>query len=127
MSNSLTRVLMIVASALAVLGLALWIRYSLMEPQEMALICVQSAEMACRVRETAIAVINQQRLGYFALAAAVLAPIPRLRSLAWLGWAAGLAGLVLYCWDFSAPAAVLSLLVLARPAYASSRQSTNQA
>lgn len=114
-------------SGLAVLGIALWVRYGLVEQDGMALTCAQAADAACRVREAAIAGFTQQRLGYLGLAAAVLSLIPLLRPLAWLGWCAGIAGLVLYCWDFSAPAVILSLLVLARPANASSRQSASQA
>lgn len=122
-----SNILKLSLSGLAVLGMALWLRYGLVELEELTLRCLQAGGADCLMRDTAIALFNQQRLGYFSLAAAVLSLIPRLRPLAWLGWGAGIAGLVLYCWDFSAPAVVLSLLVLARPAYASSRQSASQA
>lgn len=122
-----TDVLKLALSGLAILGAALWLRYGLVELEELSLRCAQTGGADCLVRDAAIALFNQQRLGYFGLAAAVLSLIPRLRPLAWLGWGAGIAGLVLYCWDLSAPAVVLSLLVLTRPANASSRQSASQA
>lgn len=127
MSRMRAQVLKLLLSGLAALGVALWVRYALVEQQGMDLFCAQAADMGCTVRETAIAIFNQQRLGYFSLAAALLALIPRLRLLAWAGWIAGIAGLVLYCYEPSAPAVVLALLVLARPVAASNKQSTSHA
>lgn len=121
-----TQLLKLLLSALAALGVALWVRYALVEQQGMDLLCAQAADAGCLVRETAIAIFTQQRLGYFSLAAAVLALIPQLRLLAWAGWVAGIAGLVLYCFEPSAPAVVLALLVLAKPAAASNKQSASQ-
>lgn len=127
MSRMQTQVLQLLLSGLAALGVALWVRYALVEQEGMAVLCAQAADAGCMVRETAIAIFTQQRLGYFGLAAAVLSQIPRLRRLAWAGWVVGIAGLVLYCYEPSAPAVILALLVLARPAPASSRQSSSQA
>ena len=79
------------------------------------------------LRDLIVATFNRQQLGYVAAGAALLALVPRLRPLAWLAWASGLAGLVLYCWDYAAVGAVLALLVLARPANASSTHNTAQA
>lgn len=114
-------------SGLVALGVALWVRYALVEQQGMDLLCAQADDVGCLVRETAIAIFTQQRLGYFSLAAAVLALIPRLRLLAWAGWVAGIAGLVLYSFEPSAPAVVLALLLLARPAAANNKQSASHA
>ena len=114
-------------SGLVALGMALWVRYALVEQQGMDLLCAQADDVGCLVRETAIAIFTQQRLGYFSLAAAVLALIPRLRLLAWAGWVAGIAGLVLYSFEPSAPAVVLALLLLARPAAANNKQSASHA
>jgi len=114
-------------SGLVALGVALWVRYALVEQQGMDLLCAQADDVGCLVRETAIAIFTQQRLGYFSLAAAVLALIPRLRLLALAGWIAGIAGLVLYCFEPSAPAVVLALLVLARPAAVSNKQRASHA
>lgn len=127
MSRLNTRILTLGASGVAALGVALWVRYGLVEPQGMALLCAQAGDASCRVRDTAIALFTQQRLGYLSLAAALLSLLPWLRPFAWIGWIAGIAGLVLYCFEPSAPAVLLALLVLARPASASSRQSSSQA
>lgn len=121
------QVLKLLLSGFAALGAALWVRYALVEQEGMALLCTQIASMGCMVRESAIATFTQQRLGYFSLAAALLALIPPLRLLAWAGWIAGIAGLVLYCYEPSAPAVVLTLLVLARAATASNKQSASHA
>jgi hypothetical protein len=122
-----TQVLKLLLSGLAALGVALWVRYALVEQQGMDVLCAQAAGMGCTVRETAIAIFNQQRLGYFSLATAVLSLIPQLRLFAWAGWVAGIGGLVLYCFEPSAPAVVLALLVLARPAAANNKQSASHA
>ena len=123
MSRMRAQVLKLLLSGLAALGVAAWVRYALVEQEGMALLCTQVADMGCAVRETAIVIFTQQRLGYFSLAAALLALIPRLRLLAW----AGFAGLVLYCYEPSAPAVILALLVLARQAAASNKQSASHA
>lgn len=122
------QVLKLLLSGLAALGIALWVRCGLVEAEGMALLCTtQAADLGCTVRETAIAIFTQQRLGYFSLAAALFSLVPQLRLLAWAGWIAGIAGLVLYCFEPSAPAVVLALLVLARPAAASNKQSASHA
>jgi hypothetical protein len=122
-----TRVLTLVLSGIAVLGLALWARYGLIEPEGIAYACLGSEAWNCVLRDLIVATFNQQQLGYVAVGAALLALVPRLRLLAWLAWVAGLAGLVFYCWDYAAVGVVLALLVLARPANASSTHSTAQA
>lgn len=117
----------VAVSGIAVLGLALWARYGLIEPEGFALACVGATDWHCTLRDVIVMTFNRQQLGYVAVAAALLALFPSLRPLAWLGWAAGLAGLVLYSWDFAAPGAVLSLLVLVKPANASNRDNASQA
>lgn len=125
--NRMHTLLKLLLSGLAALGVALWARYALVEQEGMDLLCAQAADAGCMVRETAIAIFLQQRLGYFGLAAALLSLIPSLRPLAWAGWVAGIAGLVLYCFEPSAPAVLLAMLVLARPAAANNKQSTSHA
>jgi hypothetical protein len=122
-----TRILALVLSGVAVLGLALWARYGLIEPEGIAYACLGSDAWNCVLRDLLVATFNQQQLGYVAVGAALLALVPRLRPLAWLAWASGLAGLVFYCWDYAAVGVVLALLVLARPAKASSTHNTAQA
>lgn len=114
-------------SGIAVLAAALWLRYGLVEREGLELLCTQAQDSRCALREMVIATFAHNRLGYVSLAAAVLALLPLMRPLAWVGWLGGIAGLVLYCFDTSAPAALLSLLLLARAATASSRHSTSQA
>lgn len=121
------RVFTLVLSGVVVLGLALWARYGLIEPEGIAHACLGSDAWNCVLRDLIVATFNRQQLGYVAVGAALLALVPRLRPLAWLAWASGLAGLVLYCWDYAAVGAVLALLVLARPANASSTHNTAQA
>lgn len=121
------RVFTLVLSGVVVLGLALWARYGLIEPEGIAHACLGSDAWNCVLRDLIVATFNRQQLGYVAAGAALLALVPRLRPLAWLAWASGLAGLVLYCWDYAAVGAVLALLVLARPANASSTHNTAQA
>lgn len=121
------QVLRLVFSGLVAVGLALAIRYGLVEPEGMAQLCQQATTLQCTLRDALVQLFVQQRLGYVALAAAVLAWWPRLRALAWLGWGAGLSGLVLYCWEPSAPAVLLALLLLAKPASASSTHTASQA
>jgi hypothetical protein len=117
----------LILSGLATLGIALSVRYGLVEPQGMATACAVVVDTSCAMRDMAIAIFTHQRLGYLALAAALLALMLQSRPLAWTGWVAGIAGLVLYCFELSAPSALLALLVLARPAKASSKHSTSQA
>ena len=121
------RVFTVVLSGVVVLGLALWARYRLIEPEGIAHACLGSDAWNCVLRDLIVATFNRQQLGYVAVGAALLALVPRLRPLAWLAWASGLAGLVLYCWDYAAVGAVLALLVLARVANASSTHNTAQA
>ena len=121
------RVFTLVLSGVVVLGLALWARYGLIEPEGIAHACLGSDAWNCVLRDLIVATFNRQQLGYVAAGAALLALVPRLRPLAWLAWASGLAGLVLYCWDYAAVGAMLALLVLARPANASSTHNTAQA
>ena len=122
-----TRVVTLILSGVAVLGLSLWARYGLIEPEGIAYACLGSQEWNCVLRDLIVATFNRQQLGYIAVGAALLALVPRLRPLAWLAWVSGLAGLVFYCWDYAAVGAVLALLVLAHPAKASSTHNTAQA
>jgi hypothetical protein len=57
---------------------------------------------------------HAQRLGIFALAFGVLGFLGGLRSCAWIGWLAGMAGLVLYSPDYAAVGALLGLFTLLR-------------
>jgi len=60
---------------------------------------------------------HAQRLGIFALVSGVLGFLGGLRICAWIGWLAGVAGLVLYSSDYASVGALLGLFALLR-AYA---------
>ncbi|MGB4467640.1 MAG: hypothetical protein WBH99_03980 [Azovibrio sp.] len=109
-----------------ILGLALGLRYGLVEREGLGTACAQVEDIRCSLRQWVIEIFTHNRLGYLSLGTACLALLPRLRPLAWLAWCGGLMGLVLYCFDLSAPAALLSLLILARTGMPSSRQSAAQ-
>lgn len=68
----------------------------------------------CGAKWALIQSFVHQRLGWVSLVAGVLAFVTRSRLLALCGWLIGIAGLVLYSFDYAAVGAVLSLLVLAR-------------
>jgi hypothetical protein len=101
-------------SGLCALGLAWGLRYGLVEVESLAAGCAQGGEGRCLLRTVAIALFEGNRLGLASLLAAGLALALRWRGLAWLGWLAGLMGLVLYCFEASAVGALLALLILAR-------------
>lgn len=121
------KTIVLAGSGLIALAAALWLRYSLVEQEGMGIICAQAMEGRCAFRQFVIGIFTHNRLGYFSLGAALLALLPRLSPLAWGGWVGGIMSLVLYCFDAGAPAALLALLLLARPATANSRLSTSQA
>ncbi|MDR2220376.1 MAG: hypothetical protein LBE24_07330 [Methylobacillus sp.] len=110
------RIFILMVSGATMLGLALWARFGLIEPEGLALACVGSDAWHCLLRDLVVATFNHQQLGIVALIASLLALAPKLRVLAWFGWVFGIAGLVLYSWDYAAPGAVLSLLIIAHPA-----------
>lgn len=121
------RLLLLVVTAGLALGIALVLRYGLIEAEGWATRCAQEANVRCLSRHWVIALFEHNRLGYLSLAAALLALLAPLRGLAWLAWSVGLMGLVLYCPDSAAPATLLALLILARTGAPSKRQSPAQA
>ncbi len=100
-----------------VLAAVLGIRYGLLEAGVLPRDC--SAESAslwlCGFKTALVQSFLHQRLGWFALACGALAFALSCRRLAWWGWLAGIAGLVLYSYDYAAVGALLALLVLGRP------------
>ncbi|MDR2688923.1 MAG: hypothetical protein LBB76_04110 [Azoarcus sp.] len=57
----------------------------------------------------------EQRLGMTALLFGALAFLTASRACAWLGWLAGVAGMVLYNHDYAVVGGLLGLCVLLRP------------
>ena len=103
---------------LSSVGLAWALRLGLVEPAAMSGACAADPGHGgwCALRWLTIQAFIDQRLGAFALAAALLASVTRRRSIAAWALAAGGAGLVLYSAGLAAPATLLAALVLVRPA-----------
>lgn len=100
----------------AVMAAACAVRYGLVEPADVTLACESQPWRGwCALRSLAIAAFIDQRIGAFALGAAVLATLTRWRWLAGLALAAGCAGLILYSAGLSAPAVLLAALVWVVP------------
>ena len=105
-----------IALAALSVSLALVVRYALVEPAAQAAACDPAPWQAgCAMRSLVIQAFLQQRIGWVALGAAVVATLSRRRGIAGFALAAACAGMVLYSVDSSAPAALLAALVLARP------------
>ncbi|RPH45966.1 MAG: hypothetical protein EHM87_04270 [Burkholderiales bacterium] len=86
-----------------------------MEPAAIAHACDPAPwSGACALRSAVILGFVNQEVGWFALAAGVLAMLLRGGRLAVLAVCAGLAGLVLYSYEPSAIGLLLGVLVLAR-------------
>ena len=106
---------MVVVICLTAFTLAAAARYGLVEPAEMRATCDGGAQSSlCTLRSWIIQVFVHQRIGWFALALAVLAFVGGWRSAAALALFAACTGLVLYTTEVSAPAALLAGLVFAR-------------
>ncbi|MFM8331361.1 MAG: hypothetical protein ACKN9T_06705 [Candidatus Methylumidiphilus sp.] len=99
----------------AALALASWARASLIEPADFGFFCDGGGQAwACHLRWLVLQSFSRMGLGYFALFLGLLALVTRSD---WVGMAAGMAGmagLVLYCWDYSAVGLLLGVLTLAR-------------
>lgn len=99
----------------AVLVLALLARYLWVEPVAVAESCqVGDAPFTCDLRDMLIMTFRFNGLGYAAVLFGALSLFIRRMSLALTGACLGVAGLVLYCYDFAAVGFALSMLTLAR-------------
>lgn len=102
----------------AVLALALALRYGVIEAGVLPADCAPGVPEAlqgwCAARWVVVVAFMQQRFAWLCLALGLAAFVSRRRPLAWGGWLCGVAGLVLYNFDFAAVGALLSLLVIAR-------------
>lgn len=99
----------------------------LVEPADIAHLCDGgTGPWWCRVRAAVIMTFAHHALGYTALFLGVLATLIRVRAVALAAAMTGMAGLLLYEFEYSAVALLLGLLVLARrltPAGAPQRDS----
>lgn len=98
----------------ATLGLALGVRYGLLEAGRLPADCTADIGWACRFKMALVWSFLGNKLGWLALGSGLLAFVSAFRPLAWLGWVAGLLGLVLYCFDPSAVGGLAALLTLIR-------------
>ena len=108
------------ASGLAALLGAAWLRYGVLEagvfPLDCGLTLAESEGTLCIAKWMLVQSFLHQRLGWVCLVAGIAAFVLQKRPLAWIGWLTGIVGLVLYNFDYAAIGGLLSLLVLvARP------------
>jgi hypothetical protein len=104
----------IVAVGAAALGLALGLRYGLLEAGRLPADCGADPGWACRFKTALVWSFLGNKLGWLALGSGAAAFVSGYRPLAWLGWVTGLSGLVLYCFDASAVGGLAALLALVR-------------
>ncbi len=104
-------IVVFLSAALALAG-----RYGLMENETLGTTCKDTGDSAwCGPWTWLPQLFVNNRLGIVAVAFAIAAGLLARRGLAWTGLVLGTAGLVLYCFDWSALAAVACLVLLLRP------------
>ena len=90
-------------------------RHYLIEDLALGFFCDGGGQgLACKVRWLTVQSFNHLGLGYFALFFGALSALTRSAPLGWLAGVVGVAGLVLYCWEFAAVGFLLGALTLAR-------------
>lgn len=95
------------------LGLAMLIRYRLIEPATVAQACDAGLQSwQCTLRFLAIRCFDHQQLAYVALAGSVLALLTRSGWAAWLTAVVSASGLVWYCFEPCAVGLVIGVLLL---------------
>lgn len=114
-SRPATRLLKWTAAAAAILCVAFFFRYVVIQPQSVGAICrADDAPAWCRAREILILFHAFVIWGYVALAAGIVALLTGWRWAIWLGLIMSLMGLVLYNGSYAAIGLVLILLTLPR-------------
>ena len=116
------RTLFWIATLAGVCGLALIgahaIRYDLIEPASVGAFCetasTQSTNWRCLIRQSVLALLTEQRLGWLSIAMALLSLIFRTSTLGWCAWFLASTGFVLYNAELAAPALLLAGLALTR-------------
>ena len=100
---------------LASLALSIWIRNQLIEQKELAFFCAGGGHtIECKVRWMIEKSFKHLGLGYFALFLGTLSTITRSGFVGLLACMVGMAGLILYCWDYAAVGFLLGALTLTR-------------
>lgn len=124
--NACRSLALALAICIAALGLAALARHRLIEPADMTAYCDGGAGGSlCMLRAWIIQAFVHQRIGWFALALAVLATATAWRSVAALALFSACAGMVLYTTELCAPAALLAALVFVRDGQAAAAASTS--
>lgn len=101
--------------ATVALGLAMAIRYAVIEPRDVGLACVETPHpWWCGPRELLVRASTSNLWGLAALGAGALGLLLRWRWAALIAYAAGLAGLVLYNAGLGAAGLLLALIGLLR-------------
>ena len=109
-----TAAVVVLTCAIA-LTLAAALRYGLIEPADVTARCDGGAlDAGCSLRAWTIQTFVHQRIGWAALALAVVATLGAWRRVAAVALFAACAGLVLYTTELCAPAALLAALVFVR-------------
>ena len=94
------------------------IRYDLIEPASVGAFCeAASGHWRCLIRRSVLALLTEQRLGWLAIAVALLSLVARASALGWIAWCLASAGFVLYNAELAAPALLLAGLALTRARY----------
>ncbi len=124
--NAWRSLALVVLICIAGLGLATLTRQRLIEPADMTAYCDGGASgTICVLRAWIIQTFVHQRIGWFALALAVLATVTAWPSAAALALFAACAGMVLYTTELCAPAALLAMLVFVRDGHPTAPASTS--
>jgi len=89
------------------------LRFGVIENDLLSRDC-NSGGLSCGLTWLLTQSFHAQRLGIFALAFGALGFLGGLRLCGWIGWFAGVAGLVLYSADYASVGALLGLFTLLR-------------
>jgi hypothetical protein len=120
----LIRCVILAASACVTLVAAHFIRHQLIEPVTMGVLCEKVAIWQCRLRDIAIFVLQESRLGWGALALVCIAYFKGGFLFALLAWWVSCIGLVLYTPELCAVALLLAGLLAIRVSEGETQAST---
>jgi hypothetical protein len=92
-----------------------YVRYGLIEPASVGAFCETAiTDVACQIRSAIIALLSEQRLGWLAVVAALLALVFGVQTIGWIAWFLACTGFVLYHAELAAPALLLAGVALVR-------------
>lgn len=119
------------AALIAVGGLALmvayYVRYSVVEPVSVGAFCeAATTHWRCLIRQGLLSLLTDHRLGWLAIALAVLSLIFGVPTFGWLAWFLACAGFVLYNAELAAPALLLAGVALVRSRHSAQNRGHGQ-